>query len=203
MVRPASLLAFAVALAAGCAGPPIPAPIEGLPVCPDFTTGNAKMEGGLRHPIRLRVLDGKNVLYNTTITGLRRPDDPKPKSFISDDNAKYTVEWSQCGNPRAPRPVSASGARPKGHEHPREEEGGAYECGEANVYKPDGVLETKKHDRASHVITFLPAPDMSCWTSDAAAPEILADAGAPPVVVDDAGAAVSADAGVKVDAGVK
>src|ERR1700679_245132 len=83
---------------AGCAGPPIAAPIDGQPLCPDFSTGNGRMEGGLQVPVRLAVLDGKNVLSRTVLAGRRRADDPTPKTFIVDDNAKYTVEWAQCGN---------------------------------------------------------------------------------------------------------
>src|SRR6516225_8954097 len=88
----------ALALALGCAGPPIPAPIEGLPVCPDFMSGNTKMEGSLRYPVRLKVLDGSNVLFRIVLSGLRRPDDPIPRSFVADDNARYTLEWAQCAN---------------------------------------------------------------------------------------------------------
>jgi hypothetical protein len=182
----AALAALAFALGSGCAGPPIPAPIEGLPVCADFTTGGAKMEGGLRYPVRLRVLDGKTVLYKTVISGLRRPDDARPKTYIADDNAHYQVEWAQCANPRAPRSATDSARTGKTHEKPHESEVVGYECGEATVYKSE-VLTTRKHDRASHVITFAPPPNPTCWAGEvAAAPAITVDAGAPPT--DDGGA---------------
>src|ERR1700677_1117094 len=106
----------APALALGCAGPPIAAPIEGIVVCPDFSSGNTKMEGGLRFPVRLTVLDGKNVLYRTIITGLRAADAPKPHSYIADDSTRYTAEWAQCGNPRAPRSASELALSPKARE---------------------------------------------------------------------------------------
>jgi hypothetical protein len=195
MARPCRLFALttlsAIVLGTGCAGPPIPSPIEGLPVCPDFVTGNARMEGGLRFPVRLRVLEGKTVLYKTVLPGLRRPDDPTPKTFIVDDNAKYKVEWAQCSNPHAPRSVAELAHGPKAHDHAREGEGAAYDCGEAKVYKDDGVLETRKGDRASHVITYVQPPETACWTGEAkAAPAPAAiDAGAPPSPDLDAGAA--------------
>lgn len=188
---------FALAFALGCAGPPIPAPIEGLPVCPDFTTGGAKMEGGLRYPVRLRVLDGKTVLFKTVISGLRHPDDPRPKTYIADDNARYQVEWGQCENPRAPRSASEQARTGKGHDKSRESEGSGYDCGEAKIYKTD-VLDTKKRDRASHVITFAPPPNAACWTGELAPPAITADAGAP---VAEVGADAGADAGAATDAG--
>lgn len=183
-----------LAFALGCAGPPIPAPIEGLPVCPDFTTGGAKMEGGLRYPVRMRVLEGKTVLFKTVLSGLRHPDDPRPKTFIADDNAHLQVEWAQCANPRAPRPVSEAAHTAKPHDRAHEGEGG-YECGEATVYKSD-VLETKKGDRASHVITFVPPPNAACWAGEVAPAAPVIDAGAPA-----ADAAEAADAGGVIDAG--
>jgi hypothetical protein len=200
----------ALALALGCAGPPIAAPIEGIVVCPDFTSGKTKMEGGLRYPVRLTVKDsGKNVLYRTILTGQRTPDAPKPQSFIADDNARHTVEWEQCSNPRAPRSLAELSRSPKAREKAQanEVEGTTYDCGEATMYKPDGVLETKKHDRASHVITFVPPPNPECWAGEVTPPAggaPAADAGAGPVAGDagaaeDAGAA--ADAGAHLDAG--
>jgi hypothetical protein len=193
-----------VALGAGCAGPPIPSPIEGLPVCPDFVTGNAPMEGGLRYPVRLRVLEGKTVLYKTVLPGLRHADDPTPKTYIVDDNAKYTVEWAQCSNPHAPRSVAELTHGPKGRDHAREGDGAAYDCGEPKVYKGDGVLQTHKGDRASHVITYVPPPDPECWTGEAKGAPVPADAGAPvadPAMTDGGAAPVTGDAGAPVDAG--
>jgi len=191
MDRPRRLFALpalsALALALGCAGPRTPAPIEGIPVCSDFTVGHTKMAGGLRYPVRLRVLDGKTLLFKTIIPGLRHPEDPRPQSYIADDNASYRVEWAQCSNARAPRAAGEQTPAPKGHDKAREGEG-SYECGEATVYKADGVLTTRKGDKASHVITFLAPPDPACWV-DEAAPSPTADATV------DAGATVAVDAG--------
>src|SRR6185369_5414920 len=92
-----------VALAAGCAGPPIPAPIEGEPVCADVQIGAAhtKLVGGLRFPVELKIRDGKTLVYRTIVAGLRTPDDRRTHTFIPDDNQEYTVEWAQCANERA------------------------------------------------------------------------------------------------------
>jgi hypothetical protein len=205
MLRPSRLLAsLAVASFAGCAGPPVPAPIEGLPVCADFSSGKAKMEGGLRYPVRLRILDGKTVLFKMVLGGLRHADDPKPRTLLADDNAKYTVEWAQCSNERAP--VSATEAtkstKARDHEHKeqvREHEGTSYDCGDPKVYKADGVLEIRKGDRASHVVTFVAPPDTTCWAGDPPAAKLE-------VPVEDAGTGVAgaitdSDAGAAADAG--
>ena len=81
--------------------------IEGVPVCADFTTRHARMEGGLRHPVRMRILEGKTVLFNTLITGRRRSDDPPQRTYVSDDNARYKVEWAPVSYTHL-RPCAAS-----------------------------------------------------------------------------------------------
>jgi hypothetical protein len=189
-------LAALLALASGCAGPPVPSPVEDLPICPDFEAGKTKMEGSLRHPVRMRVTEGKAQISKLVISGLRKPDDAKPRTFIVDDNAEYAVEWAQCANERAPRTATeVAKDTAKAREKLRETETG-YECGEVKVYKTDKLV-TKKHDPASHVIHFAPPPDAECWKPAAppppppAAPSAVVDAGAAPV---DAGAAAT-DAG--------
>lgn len=171
-------LSFAAVISIdGCAGPPIPSPIEGEPVCPDFEVGTAraKMVGSLKNPVRLRILDGKTVVMKITLPGLRSPTAPLARSLIADDNQEYTLEWAQCDNERAPRLASTN---------PKEKEGRdvtQYECGEAKVYKTD-TLVTKKHDAASHVIHFAAPPNAACWTSELpppAVPTASPDAGAP------------------------
>jgi hypothetical protein len=202
---PCPLAVVAVVLSVGCAGPPFKASIDGLPICADFTTGNAKMEGGLKYPVRLRVLEGKNVLYQTILRGLRHADDSKPQSWFADANATFTVEWAQCNNPRAPRTAAEAAQSAKAREKAKDSEGTAYDCGEVTVYKTE-TLESKKGDRASHVITFVPPPNPACWEGEASPPHPAAvDAGAPleagaPPAAEDAGPAAVADAGA-VDAG--
>ncbi len=159
------------------------------------------MIGGLRYPVRMRVLDGKTVVFQTTILGLRSADE-SVSTYIADDNAKYKVEWSQCGNEHAPRSVAGEEqegkARDKGHER-TETEGLAYVCGESKVYATT-ALETKKGDRSSHLIHFTPPPNPECWASEPAKPAAAApDAGAPdaaaapaPAIAEDAGASGAA-----------
>lgn len=174
LARIASVALIAsAALATGCAGPPIPAPIEGEPVCADIEIGaaHAKMIGGLTHPVRLRILDGKDVMMKMILSGKRAPADPAAHTLLPDDNAEYTLEWAQCSNERAPRPITPSsktrGAAGK--------DTTAFDCGEATIYKTDKLV-TKKHDAASHVFAVPPPPKTDCWVGEA--PQV-----APPIPV--------------------
>ena len=167
-----ALLALAASVVA-CAGTPIPAPIEGEPVCPDIDIGTShanKMIGGLTYPVRLRILDGKNVMMKMIISGKRLPGDAPSHTLLPDDNAEYELEWAQCENVRAPRPAPASSkTRHAGKDTT------AYDCGEAKVFKTDKLV-TRKHDAASHAFSFVAPPKAECWTGEVAPPM------APPVV---------------------
>jgi hypothetical protein len=161
LARIASVALIAsAALVMGCAGPPIPAPIEGEPVCADIEIGAAhsKMIGGLTYPVRLRILDGKNVMMKMIISGKRTPADPPSHTLLPDDNAEYVLEWAQCANERAPRPIS-SASKTRGA---AEKDMTAFDCGEATIYKTDKLV-TKKHDAASHVFAVPPPPKTDCW----------------------------------------
>lgn len=157
----ASIAALACALSS-CAGPPIPAPIEDEPVCPDFQVGGTQMEGSLRYPVRLRVMNGKTVVMRIVLPGLRTPSSPKASTFISDSNDTYTLEWAQCDNERAPAPVETNEKEAKKHEKERREIL-HYECGDGTVYKTE-ELKLKKHDASSHVVHFAPPPNGACWS---------------------------------------
>ena len=177
LARIASVALIAsAALAMGCAGPPIPAPIEGEPVCADIEIGAAhsKMIGGLTHPVRLRILEGKNVMMKMILSGKRLPADPAAHTLLPDDNAEYVLEWAQCSNERAPRPIS-SASKSRGAAG---KDTTAFDCGEATVYKTDKLV-TKKHDAASHVFAVPPPPKTDCWVGEA--PPAL-PATPPPVV---------------------
>ncbi|MFT3773118.1 MAG: hypothetical protein QM820_47665 [Minicystis sp.] len=207
MLRRLLVPAALAALVSACAGPPVPTPVDGLPVCPDFEQGHTKMEGSLRHPVRLRVLDGKAPVSRVIISGLRKPEDPKPRTFLVDDNAEYTLEWSQCANERAPRSVAeAARDHAKNKDKIRGENETAYDCGEATIYKTEKLV-TKKGNRASHAVSFAAPPDAACWVGEAkpaAAPPSAADAGvdaaAEPAAVD-AGAAATDAGTAATDAG--
>jgi hypothetical protein len=156
-------LAALVTAGAGCAGPPIPAPIEGEPICPDIEIGaaHAKMLGGLTYPVRLRILEGKNVMMKMILNGKRLPGDPSSHTLLPDDNAEYVLEWAQCANERAPRHASTN---PKSRGAGKDTT--AFDCGDAVVYKTDKLV-TKKHDAASHAFTFPPPPKAQCWVGEA------------------------------------
>lgn len=159
-----ALLALAASVGA-CAGTPIPAPIESEPVCPDIDIGTAhatRMIGGLTYPVRLRILDGKNVMMKMILSGKRLPGDPSSHTLLPDDNAEYVLEWAQCANVRSPRPATApSKTRRAGKDTT------AYDCGDAKVYTTDKLV-TKKQDAASHAFSFAAPPKAECWVSDVA-----------------------------------
>jgi hypothetical protein len=191
VLRPSLLSTLAIAsLSLGCTGKPTPTPIAGEPVCPDFVVGAVKtpMRGGLKQPVSITVLEDGEVIMRTTVVGLRTPADPPTRIVVPDADGEYTVEWGQCENERAPRPVSDAPARAKGSTAPVREGPAEYECGKSTVYKTDKLV-TKKGDPASHALTFPPPPRTDCWTAEvpAATTAAAADAGAAPAV-EDAGA---------------
>ncbi|XYI02861.1 hypothetical protein ACMHYB_25165 [Sorangium sp. So ce1128] len=163
-LRPgARALALLLLSSAACGGPPTPSPIEGEPVCPDFEIGatRAPMRGSLRFPVTLTVLDGKNPITRTTLTGRRSKDDPASRVLLADEDAEYELEWAQCENQRAPR------ARTLARDTKDTAE---YACGNATVYKTDKLV-TRKGDAASRTVRFAAPPKPECWESELPAAE--------------------------------
>ncbi|WP_437516228.1 hypothetical protein [Sorangium sp. So ce1099] len=220
-LRPgARALALLLLSSAACGGPLTPSPIEGEPVCPDFEIGatRAPMRGSLRFPVTLTVLDGKDPITRTTLTGRRSKDDPASRVLLADEDAEYEIEWAQCENQRAPRARTLTRDTKDAAE---------YACGNATVYKTDKLV-TRKGDAASRTLRFVAPPKPECWESElpaaepppalpavpdlpqpdasAAEPAAAADAGAAePAAAADAGAAGASatpvDAGAPRDAG--
>nr|AYM54109.1 hypothetical protein [Chondromyces catenulatus] len=180
-------LACAAPLEAGCAGPPVPSAISGDPVCADFTLGavGTQMRGGLRQPVRVRVLDGKNEVAHALIFGRRSDATPSPRIMLPDANEEYTVEWTQCENEHASQP--AAGGRPA------DREAAGYDCGNAATYKQD-KLTTKKGDLSTHALTFVAPPKPDCWKDERPAEPAVVDAGAPDASED--ATAEATDAGI-------
>lgn len=189
LVTTALISALPLALTA-CAGPPITSPIDDEPVCPDFEVGSShtKMFGSLRFPVQLSIKNGSTVAFKTTLHGLRTKADLASRVLLADDNETFTLEWAQCENERAPKPVEGSSREPKGI--------AKYECGNATVYKTEQLV-TKKGDPASHKIVFATPPNAACWQGTAPPPP-PPDAGAPDAAPSDAdsGAPADADGGV-------
>lgn len=197
--RPLFALALLATLA-GCGGPPVTSTIEGEPVCPDFTLGapTNKMRGGLRNPVRLTVLDGKNAVARAMFVGKRAEGDQSPPVILPDGNSTYTLEWAQCENERAAIPLGKASQR---------DGRTSYECGEGKIYKTE-PLTTKKGDPSSHKLVVPAPPNPACWKDeqpaeepDAGPPDAAAapDAEAPDASAADAEApdASTADAGAK------
>lgn len=185
-----------------CSGPPVTTSLSGEPVCPDYELGatRTKMQGGLRFPVMLTITEGSTPVLKTMILGRRSDQDQMTRILLTDSNDKYTVEFAQCENERAPRPVTGRSET---------KEAARYECGSASAYSTI-TLETKKGDLSTHALAFAAPPKPECWMTDvpAAAKADAADAGADAGGADagqDAGEASAdagdADAGQAADAG--
>ena len=168
-----SVLGSLVAL--GCTANKVPVPVDGEPLCPDFELGasHTKMKGGLRKPIRVTVLDGNDAVSTRILLGRRTDDDAPAKLSLEDSNETYDVQWAQCENERAPKPVKSDtpgSAR----------DTAAYGCGEAKVYSTSKHT-TKKGDPASFTIKFVAPATAECWSDQVPEPgggAPAADAGA-------------------------
>jgi hypothetical protein len=161
MKRPARLFLPLLALTA-CAGPDLPVSVSGEPACPPYESAGEKMRGGLKHPVRLRVLAGDRAIASHTLLG-RVSEQAAPLRFLlPDDDAEYTLEWSQCPNERAPAPASADTK-----ERPGKSATTKYECGEGVVYAKVPHA-TKKGDASTRTLPMTPPPDAACWSAPAA-----------------------------------
>ena len=178
--RLAPCLPLLALLVLGCDGAPITAPITGEPVCPDIEVGAAhtKMRGGLRFPVRLRVLEGQKQQLKLVLTGRRTADGTPSQTYLPDASRELTLEWAQCENEHAPRAVTNVVAK-RGDADPS-----TYECGNAVVYKTT-KLTVHRGQPASHTFAFEAPPKPSCWESEA-------PAAAPPPTAPEASASASA-----------
>jgi hypothetical protein len=184
------------ALVLGCTAKKEAAPVDGEPVCPDFDIGasQTKMKGGLRKPIRVTVLDDGDPVSTRILLGRRTTDDAPAKLSVEDDDKIYEVEWAQCANERAPKPLKAETTRTNS-------ETATYACGEAKSYAKS-KLEVKAGNVASRSISFVAPATPECWSDTAppaTSPEPAGDAGATEPA-DDAGPAASSTASASPDA---
>jgi hypothetical protein len=128
------------------------------------------MKGGLRHPIRLRVLDGDSAVATVMLSGIPKAG-PPTRFLLPDTNVEYTLEWTQCSDERAPIPLAASAGIHRG------EASTHYECGDAKPYATV-KFSTKKGDASTHELPMEPPPDPSCWSGGSTAPAPTASASA-------------------------
>lgn len=145
-------------LSTACQTPSVPSLIKGEPVCKDVKQAGEMLKGGLKQPVRLRVMLDKEVTATIMIYGLPESS-PQPTRFLLPDaNQTYTLEWGQCKGERAlttydPRDKAA--AQKSG-------QGGTFTCTEVDVYA-ETKHTTKKGDAASHEIALETPPNAACW----------------------------------------
>jgi hypothetical protein len=153
-----SALAFLGGLAlAACEGPALPSVVTGETMCKDFQQAGQTLKGGLKHPVRLRVLDGKDVIATVMLYGLSETNSAPTRFLLPDTNEKYTLEWAQCKVVRAP---TANDPRDKAAQ--RQSGGGSYDCADAEVYEKV-EHNTKKGDISTHELKMVEPPDPTCW----------------------------------------
>jgi hypothetical protein len=152
------LVAVGASLLSGCEGPATPASIEGEPVCAPYEASGAKMRGGLKRPVRLRVLDGDKSVATQVLFGRTSDKAPPQRFLLPDADEEYTLEWAQCANERAPASIETD---PKNAGADRSTK---YECGDAQVYA-SVKHTTKRGDAATHALAMSAPPSIECWSS--------------------------------------
>lgn len=151
-------LLIAVSLLAACEGPGLPSLVKGEPTCKDLKQAGKDMKGTLRQPVRLRVLDGDDVVATQMLYGIPESSPHPTRFLLPDRERKYTLEWAQCKSERAPTPYD-----------PRDKEAqqksgatSAFDCTEADVYEKV-EHSTKKGDPTSHDLAWVAPPNPACW----------------------------------------
>jgi hypothetical protein len=146
---------FCLALApVACTAPSTPALVKGETECAPFTLGGTKMRGGLRKPVRLRVLDGDDVIATEMLYGVQSASQPT-RLLLPDANEEYTLEYAQCSNERAPQPDDGTGKPP----NPATV---GFACSDPKVYSSE-KHQTRRSDPASMELPFAPPPDPACF----------------------------------------
>ena len=166
---PRSALALAlpllVLLGACTKPPPVPSPIDDETVCGDYEIAatHARMHGGMRKPVVLTVLAGKDVVAQKILTGSSGVKAAKTMILLPDADAEYQLDWAQCAARLGP--------------YPAEQPVPVIEC-EAPVYKSEKLV-TKKGNAASRTLKFLLPPEAGCWLDENAPPPAALPAPAP------------------------
>ena len=138
---------------ASCKGPSLPSSITEEPVCAPFAQAGQQMRGGLKQPVRLRVLSGSEVIATVMVYGKSGSAAPPTRFLLPDANADYTIEWTQCPNERAPSPHDPNDKKAS--------QGAAYECENGEPYAT-GKHTTKSGVAATHDVPLPPPPAADC-----------------------------------------
>jgi hypothetical protein len=136
-----------------CKGPSLPSSVTEEPVCAPFDQAGQHMRGGLKQPVRLRVLSGTEVIATVMVYGKSGAGAPPTRFLLPDADNEYTVEWTQCPNERAPSPHDPNDKKAN--------QGAGYECQNAEPYAT-GKHSTKSGDRATHDVPLPPPPATDC-----------------------------------------
>ena len=152
---------WAVLWTMSCKGPSVPSSISDEPVCSEFDLAGETMRGGLKRPVRLRVLAGEEVIATVMAYGLSGPAAPPTRFLLPDATTEYALEWAQCPNERAATPFD-----------PRDKKAAkdaGYSCEEPAVYSTV-KHQTRSGDPATHQIAMPAPPDAACLEGRAKKP---------------------------------
>ncbi len=141
-----------------CEGPGLPSVVEGEPTCKYLKQAGDPVKGSLRQPVRLRVMDGEEVIATQMLYGIPESSPQKTRFLLPDREQKYTLEWAQCKGERAPTPFDP-------RDKAAQQKSGAtsgYDCTEVDVY---ATVEhsTQKGDVKSHELAWVAPPNPACW----------------------------------------
>jgi len=139
----------------GCKGPSLPSSLTGEPVCTGFEQAGVKMRGGLKHPVRLRVLSGSEVIATVMAYGRSGENAPPTRFLLPDADKEYTAEWTQCPNERAP---TAHDPHDK-----KANLGTEYVCEKVEPYLT-AKYATESGNAASHEMAIPDPPSTDCQT---------------------------------------
>lgn len=149
---------FAAATLAGCEGPSVPSLVKDEPTCADFKLAGAEMKGGLKRPVRMRVLEGTKLIATVMLYGVPSSSKQPTRFLLPDADAEYTVEWGQCANERAP-----TGTDPRESNRAAKKADAGFQCGEVAVYSTE-QKSGKKGDPSTHEFVMPAPPVADCWT---------------------------------------
>ncbi|MBL8740029.1 MAG: hypothetical protein JNK04_03010, partial [Myxococcales bacterium] len=112
-----------------------------------------QMRGGLKQPVRLRVLSGSEVIATVMVYGKSGANAPPTRFLLPDATQEYTVEWTQCPNERAPSSHDPNDKKAT--------QGAGYVCEDAQPYAT-GKHSTKSGDASTHEIPLAAPPVTDC-----------------------------------------
>lgn len=146
-------------LVTACDGPSLPAAIRDEPVCKDVQQAGETLKGGFKKPVRLRVIEGEDIVATVMIYGVPSSSPGPTRFLLPGRDETYKLEWAQCSNERA---LTTVDPRDKAALQKSGNTKGVYDCADPKTYET--VEHTvKKGDTSTHELKLAPPPEPGCW----------------------------------------